>query len=70
MLNEVTRLCKGDFSGINKEYHVLQGDRFSQSFIVKKFKTKHEADDFAGAAQKESSKYDEYTAFWVEEFNG
>lgn len=70
MLREVFRLCKGDFSGINKEYHVLQGDRFSPSFIVKKFKTKDEAEAFADAAQKESSKHDEYTTFWVEEVNG
>ena len=70
MLNEVTRLCKRDFSGINKEYHVLQGDRFSPPFVIKTFKTKKEADDFVEATQKESSKYDEYTAFWVEEVNG
>ena len=67
MLNEVTRLCKGDFSGINKEFKVFQGDRFSPPFVLKTFKTKKEADDFVEATQKESSKYDEYTAFWVEE---
>ncbi len=67
MLNEVTRLCKGDFSGVNKEYYVLQGDIFSPPFVVKTFKTKKEADDFTDAAQKESLKHDKYTCFWVEE---
>ena len=70
MLNEVTRLCNGDFSGINKEFKVFQGDEFFPPFVVKTFKTKKEADDFVEATQKESSKYDEYTAFWVEEVNG
>ena len=70
MLNEVTRLCNGDFSGINKEFKVFQGDEFSPPFVVKTFKTKKEADDFVEATQKESSKYDDYTAFWVEEVNG
>ncbi len=54
----------------NKEFKVFQGDRFSPPFVVKTFKTKKEADDFVEATQKESSKYDEYTAFWVEEVNG
>ena len=40
MLNEVTRLCKGDFSGINKEFKVFQGDEFSPPFVIKTFKTK------------------------------
>ena len=40
MLNEVTRLCKVDFSGINKEFKVFQGDEFSPSFVIKTFKTK------------------------------
>ena len=40
MLNEVKRLCKNDFSGINKEFKVFQGDEFSQPFVVKTFKTK------------------------------
>lgn len=70
MLNEVTRLCNGDFSGINKEFKVLQDDRFYPPFVIKTFKTKKEADDFVEATQKESSKYNEYTAFWVEEVNG
>lgn len=55
---------------LNKEFKVLQGDRFSPPFVIKTFKTKKEADDFVEATQKESSKYDEYTAFWVEEVNG
>lgn len=55
---------------LNKEFKVFQGDRFSPPFVVKTFKTKKEADDFVEATQKESSKYDEYTAFWVEEVNG
>ena len=46
MLREVFRLCKGDFSGINKEFKVFQGDEFSPPFVVKTFKTKKEADDF------------------------
>ena len=54
----------------NKEFKVFQGDSFSPPFVVKTFKTKKEADDFVEATQKESSKYDEYTAFWVEEVNG
>ncbi len=55
---------------LNKEFKVLQGDRFSPPFVIKTFKTKKEADDFVDAIQKESSNHDEYTAFWVEEFNG
>ena len=70
MLREVFRLCKGDFSGINKEFKVFQGDRFSPPFVLKTFKTKDEAEAFVEAIQKESSDHDEYTAFWVEEVNG
>ena len=38
--------------------------------IFEKSEIKTSIFDFVDAIQKESSKYDEYTAFWVEEVNG
>lgn len=68
MLREVIRLCKGDFSGLVKEYQVHQWDLYTGGWLLATFKTKKEAEEFR--INKENEAKDtpcKYTAFSIEE---
>ena len=68
MLREVIRLCKGDFSGLVKEYQVWQWDLYAGGWVLATFQTKKEAEEFRINKENESKGTPcKYTAFSIEE---
>ncbi|MFW3412160.1 hypothetical protein ACN9J3_05430 [Aliarcobacter butzleri] len=68
MLREVFRLCKGDFSGLVKEYQVWQWDLYAGGWVLATFETKHEAEKFKKDKENEAKGIPcKYTAFSIEE---
>ena len=48
-------------------YNICQGDEFVPSFVIESFDLRSEAENRLEELEKESTEYDAYTCFWIEE---